>query len=242
VLQTRLPTLLMTCWISLCQLIRVDMEHLPPQHTHTQPFYGSLDFVQDNQGEPIPEETFTHSHSSSSSIIPICFLHLLRSMASCLFNARALQSFSTIYLQVFFGLPPGLAPSTSYFIHFFTQSSSSFRNACPYHRNLFCCSTEIMSSSPRLCLNSLLGILSCNWIFTAMKMIYRVWHNFFINVTGFDQICETVCISKEKLSFLGRKFLLKIIIVHLYTTVFSMSRITILANIGLFILILCFPR
>ena len=54
--------------------------------------------------------------------------------------------FSTISLQVFFGLPLGLAPSTSYSIHFFTQSLSSFRSTCPYHRNLFCCSTEIMSS------------------------------------------------------------------------------------------------
>jgi len=26
-------------------------------HTHTQPFYGSLDFVRDNPGEPVPEET-----------------------------------------------------------------------------------------------------------------------------------------------------------------------------------------
>jgi len=26
--------------------------------THTQPFYGSVDFVQDNPGEPVPEETF----------------------------------------------------------------------------------------------------------------------------------------------------------------------------------------
>jgi len=38
--------------------------------THTQPFYGSLDFVWDNLGEPVPEETFTHSHLSWSSIIP----------------------------------------------------------------------------------------------------------------------------------------------------------------------------
>jgi len=29
-----------------------------------QPFYGSLDFVWDNPGEPVPEETFTHSHLS----------------------------------------------------------------------------------------------------------------------------------------------------------------------------------
>jgi len=29
-------------------------------HTYRQPFYGSLDFVQDNPGEPVPEETFTN--------------------------------------------------------------------------------------------------------------------------------------------------------------------------------------
>jgi len=62
--------------------------------------------------------------------------------------------FCTTSFQVFFGLPLGLAPSTSYTIHFFTQSLSSFCNTCPYHRNLFCCSTEIMSSNPSLPLNS----------------------------------------------------------------------------------------
>ena len=88
---------------------------------HTQPFYGSLDFVRDNPGEPVPEETCTHSHPSLASNIPICFLHLLRSMTSSVFNPRALQSFSTISLQVFFGLPLGLTPSTSYCILFFTR-------------------------------------------------------------------------------------------------------------------------
>jgi len=63
-------------------------------HTqNTQPFYGSLDFVRNNPGEPVPEETFIHSHPSWSSIIPIYFLHLLWSMASSLFNPCALQSF-----------------------------------------------------------------------------------------------------------------------------------------------------
>ena len=41
------------------------------EHTHTKLFYGSLDFVRDNLGEPVPEETFTHSHPSWSSNIPI---------------------------------------------------------------------------------------------------------------------------------------------------------------------------
>jgi len=134
-------------------------------HTHTQLFYGSLDFVWDNPSEPVPEETFTHTPIIVIKY-PICFLHLLWSMVYSLFNPHALQSFSTISLQVFFGLPLGLAPSTSYSIHFFTQYLSSFRSTCPYHRNLFCCSTRIMSSNPsRLILvsvNSLLGTLSCS--------------------------------------------------------------------------------
>jgi len=35
-------------------------------------------------------------------------------------------------------------------VHFFIQSLSSFHTTCPYHLNLFCCSTEIMSSNPSL--------------------------------------------------------------------------------------------
>jgi len=44
-------------------------------HTHTQPLYGSVEFVRDNPGEPVPEETFTHyshrSHQSSLSAFSI---------------------------------------------------------------------------------------------------------------------------------------------------------------------------
>jgi len=97
-------------------------------------------------------------HGQKSSII--CFLHLLWSMASSLINLHAWQSFSTISLQVFFALTLDLAPSTSYSIHFFTQSLSCFCSTCLYHRNLFCCSTEIMSSNPSHSLNPLLGTLS----------------------------------------------------------------------------------
>jgi len=123
-------------------------------HTHTQ-FYGSLDFVRDNLGEPVQEEhspTQTYRGHQSSLI---CFLHQLWSTASSLFNLSALQSFSTISVQIFFGLPLGQAPSTSYSIHFFIQSLSSFCSTCPYHRNLFCCSTKIMSTNHSLSLNPL---------------------------------------------------------------------------------------
>ena len=70
----------------------------------------------------------SHTYSGHQSSL-ICFIHLLWSRASSLFYSRAWQSFSTISLQVFFGLPLGLAPSTSYSIHFFTQSLYSF---CTY--------------------------------------------------------------------------------------------------------------
>ena len=43
--------------------------------------------------------------------------------------------FCTTSVQVFFGQPLGLAPSTSYSIHFFTQTLPSFRNTFPYQRN-----------------------------------------------------------------------------------------------------------
>ena len=73
--------------------------------------------------------THTHTHTRThtnrfmaghqSSLI--CFIQLLWSMASSLFNLHVWRSFSTISLQVFFGLPLGLAPSTSYSIHLFTN-------------------------------------------------------------------------------------------------------------------------
>jgi len=67
----------------------------------------------------------------------ISFFHLPRSIASSLFNLRAWQSFCTTSLQVLLGLPLGLEPFTSYSIHFFTQSVSSFRNCLKVPR-YFC--------------------------------------------------------------------------------------------------------
>jgi len=44
------------------------------KHT-TQPFYGCVEFVRENPGEPVPEETFTHyshrCHQSSLSAFSI---------------------------------------------------------------------------------------------------------------------------------------------------------------------------
>ena len=51
-------------------------------------------------------------------------------------------------------------PRAIHFIHFCTQSVSSFRNTCPYYHNLFCLSSMIISSISNLSLNSVLGTLS----------------------------------------------------------------------------------
>ena len=129
-----------------------------------------MDFVQHNPGEPVWEETFTYSHLSWSSIVPY-LLH----PSTTIHGILPVQSmcltvfFSTISLQVFFGLPLGLAPSTSYSIHFFTQSLSSFRNTCPYHRNLFCCSTEIMHCAQRITL------LCCNFFHFCTCAVFSIY-------------------------------------------------------------------
>jgi len=110
--------------------------------------------------------------------ISISFFHLPRSIASSLFKLRAWQSFCTTSLHVLFGLPLDLESSTSYSIHFFTQSASSFRNKCPFHRSLFCSSINIISSIPSLSLSSLLATL------------------FYLNIThpsDYSHLCSLKC-------------------------------------------------
>jgi len=144
-------------WLLYCQfLLAILFSCHPAYYTHTTILWlwilSGTTQMSLYQKKHSPTYTY-HGHQSSL----ICFLHQLQSMTSSLFNLCAWQSFSTISHQFFCGLPLGLAPSTSYSIHFFTQSLSSFRSTCPNDRNLFCCSTEIMSSNPSLSLNTLLG-------------------------------------------------------------------------------------
>jgi len=90
-----------------------------------QPFYGPLSGttrVRRYQKEHSP----THHPDHHTTFIS--FFHLLRSIASSLFNLRAWQSFCTSSFHVLFGLPLGLEPSTSYCIDFVAQSMSSFLN------------------------------------------------------------------------------------------------------------------
>ena len=120
-----------------------------------QPFYGPLSGT-----TRVSRYQKKHSptHHPDHHPVFISFYHLPRSIASSLFKLCAWQSFCTTSFHVLFGLPLGLELSTSYSIHFFTQSLSSFRSTCPYHRNLFCCSVNIISSITSL---SLKGTLRC---------------------------------------------------------------------------------
>ena len=124
-----------------------------------QPFYGPLSGT-----TRVSRYQKKHSptHHPDHHPVFISFFHLPRSIASSSFKLCAWQSFCTTSFHVLFGLPLGLEPSTSYSIHFFAQSVSSFRSTCPYYRNLLCCSINIISSIPCLSLNSLLGTLSFN--------------------------------------------------------------------------------
>ena len=111
-------------------------------HTHTQPFNGlwsGTTWAGRYQKELTHSPTHTHPDHRTQFIN---FLHLLRSTASSVLILHAWQSFSTTSLQVLFGLPLGLGPSTSYSMHFFTQSSSSFRSTSPYQRSLFSFNTK----------------------------------------------------------------------------------------------------
>jgi len=70
----------------------------------------------------VPEETFTHTHSSWSQDILYKLPPSTKIHSILLFNLRAWQSFSTTSLQVFFDLSLGLEPSTLYSKRFFNTS------------------------------------------------------------------------------------------------------------------------
>ena len=94
-----------------------------------QPFYSPL-----SRTTRVSRYQKKHSstHHPAHHPIFISFFHLPRSIASSLFKLCTWQSFCTTSLHVLFNLPLGLEPSTSYSIHFFTQSVSS-------KYNLLCC-------------------------------------------------------------------------------------------------------
>ena len=93
---------------------------------------------------------YQKKHSPTILIVVVNHPYLLSPSTATHGILRIQSTCSTVF---FHNLSPSFLWSTSwpgtpssYSIHFFTQSLSSFRSTCPYHRNLFHCSTEIMSS------------------------------------------------------------------------------------------------
>jgi len=109
-------------------------------HTHTQPFYGSVDFVRDNLCEPVPEETFTHSHLSWSSIVPY-LLH----PSTTIHGILPVQS--TSLTVSFHNLSPSFLWTTGYPLASYISS--------PNHCLLFAAHAHTIATSftvvPRLC-------------------------------------------------------------------------------------------
>ena len=152
------PTLILTCYLSSdavtilrflvsdrAKLVEYKVQTHTHTHTHTHTTILRLSELLSRttwliryQKKHSPTHTY-HSHQSSL----ICFLHLLRSMASSQFNLRALQFF-----------PQSL-----------TKFSLVYLLAChpplhtPYISSLNHCSTMIMSSNPSIFPNPLLGTL-----------------------------------------------------------------------------------
>ena len=133
-------------------------------NTQQQLFYGPLSGT--TRVSRYQKKHWPTHHPDHHPIV-ISFFHLPRSIASSLLKLHAWQSFCTTSFHVLFGLPLGLEPSTSYSIHFYIQSVSSFSSTCPYHRNLFCCSINIISSIPSLSINSLLG--TAYWMLSVLS-------------------------------------------------------------------------
>ena len=103
---------------------------------------------------------FTHSHLSRSSITPnlLRLSNTIHGILPVKFTRLAIFSHN---------LSPSFLWSTSWpgTLHFMLHTflhpiTDFFRNTCPYHCSLICCSTKIMSSNPSLSLNPLTGILS----------------------------------------------------------------------------------
>jgi len=82
------------------------------------------------------------SHPLSASSIyydpwhPPCSIYVPKSLFP-----QSLSKFSLVYPLAWHSPLHAYCP-----VHFFTQSLPSFHSTCPYHRNMFCCRTEIKVS------------------------------------------------------------------------------------------------
>jgi len=141
--------------------------HIVQQQQQQQPFYGPLcrtTRVSQYRKKHSPTHTY-HSHQLSY----ICFLHLLRSIASSLFNLCAWQSFCTTCLQVLFGIFLGLGPFTLHtFLHPVTHTAILW--LCGF------CPGQAGWAVTRRNIHSLTPIVIVNHPLSASSIYYDPWH------------------------------------------------------------------
>jgi len=78
---------------------------------------------------------------TSRNIHPPTILIIIQYLsASSIYHDPQHPPCSYYVLDNLFAQPLSMSFFSSYSIHFFTQSVSSFTNTCPYHRDMFCCS------------------------------------------------------------------------------------------------------
>ena len=128
------------------------------------------------------------THHPGHHPIFISFFHLPRSIVSSMF-----KSFCTTSLHVLFGLLLGLEPSTSYSIHFFTQSVSSFRSTRPYHRNLLAQNYMKLFVAHKMAQNNTLN--KVHVAATVLPQLLSQNTNMFGEATT-QSHCQTLCSSK----------------------------------------------
>jgi len=135
----------------------------------------------------------THTYRGHQSSL-ICYLHLLRSIPSSLFNLHAWQSFSTISLQVFFGQPLGRYPP----LH--TPYISS-----PNHCLLFTTHAHTIATCfvvvPKLC-----GRLCCRRRIATSILTHQLWQRYNYDTTMTLSVLQMLYLCSPSYEFSGAKW------------------------------------
>src|SRR5437867_12429814 len=109
--------------------------------------------------------------------------------ASSFFSPIFFMSVVTHSIHVFLPLPFLMPPTTSTFLHLWTQSSAFLRSTCPYHLSLPRLTTPSTLSIPKPCLSSSHVLLSFR--VTAdihLTMLFSVHRSLCISTTFIAQV------------------------------------------------------
>jgi len=116
------------------------------------------------------------THHPDHHPVFISFFHLPWSIASSLFKLRGWQSFCTTSFYVLFGLPLGLEPSTSYYIHLFLFFLYYATRYVIHWSILFCKQNSLWTiSSPNHCLLFATHAHTIATCFAVVSILYNLF-------------------------------------------------------------------